>query len=58
MRRKGAIIHRAGEIASLRFLSPTECDWARRPFDYKSAGGGVYAAEEQMKFASYIDFWP
>jgi hypothetical protein len=31
---------------------------ARRPFDFYSAGGGVYVAEEQMKFASYINFWP
>jgi hypothetical protein len=28
------------------------------PFDFYSAGGGVYVAEEQMKFASAINFWP
>jgi hypothetical protein len=26
------------------------------PFDFYSAGGGVYVAEEQMKFASAINF--
>jgi hypothetical protein len=31
---------------------------ARRPFDYKSAGGGVYVTEERLKAASYINFWP
>ncbi len=28
----------------------------RSPFDYKSAGGGVYVAEERLKAASYINF--
>jgi len=24
----------------------------------QSAGGGVYVAEEQLKAASYVNFWP
>ena len=31
---------------------------ARRPVHQQSAGGGVYVAEEQMKFASSINFRP
>jgi hypothetical protein len=31
---------------------------ALRPFDFHSAGGGVYVAEERLKAASYINFWP
>ena len=28
------------------------------PFDFKSAGGGMYVAEEQQNVASCINSWP
>ena len=29
-----------------------------QPLHQQSAGGGVYVAEERLKAASYINFWP